>query len=209
MNAYDENYLDDAMKNMGEAFDYAVNACGNSPDEFVQLFISTGVARYFGNGNPKYISGKSGTELVMDIMILADKHNEFPDALIEYDFSPEYWSGWVLAYYQWYTGKSFKEILSCVSMNDILKLYPTLHEASEDKFVDTLNSIIERRKSTTKLQNQRKIYGYSQKELSEKSGINLRTLQQYETGAKDIKKAAIETVSALAKTLGCSIEDIV
>lgn len=27
MNAYDEKYLDDAMKNLGEAFDYAVNSC--------------------------------------------------------------------------------------------------------------------------------------------------------------------------------------
>lgn len=41
-------------------------------------------------------------------------------------------------------------------MEDILKLYPTLHEASEEKFVDTLNSIILRQKLPTKLQEQRK-----------------------------------------------------
>ena len=26
------------------------------------------------------------------------------------DKSPEYWSGWALAYYQWYTGKTFSKI---------------------------------------------------------------------------------------------------
>lgn len=51
--------------------------------------------------------------------------------------------GWALAYYQWYTGRSFKSIDRHVSVNEVLKLYPTLHEASEDKFVDTINVIIE------------------------------------------------------------------
>ena len=30
MHAYDEQYLDDAMRNLGEATDYAVNACNMS-----------------------------------------------------------------------------------------------------------------------------------------------------------------------------------
>ena len=54
----------------------------------------------------------------------------------------------------------------------------------------------------TKLQELRKNIGYSQRELAEKSGVNLRTLQQYELKAKDINKAAT-TLLALSKTLGC------
>lgn len=91
---------------------------------------------------------------------------------------------------------------------DILKLYPTLHEASEDKFVDTIESIIMRKESPTKLQQQRKKYGYSQRELAEKAGVNIRTLQQYELGTKDISKASAGAVLSLANALGCSIEDI-
>ena len=34
MHAYDEQYLDDAMRNLGEAADYAVNACGISLQKF-------------------------------------------------------------------------------------------------------------------------------------------------------------------------------
>lgn len=93
-------------------------------------------------------------------------------------------------------------------MQEIDKMYGTMHEASEEKFVDTVNEMIARKKTTTALQRRRKNYGYSQRELAEKSGVNLRTLQQYELGAKDIGKASVSTVIALAKVLGCKVEDI-
>ena len=93
-------------------------------------------------------------------------------------------------------------------MREIQKLYPTLHEASEKKFADTVNRMIRRKNPTTRLQAQRKICGYSQRVLAKKSGVNLRTLQQYELGAKDINKAAGGSLLALAKTLGCRVEDI-
>ena len=93
-------------------------------------------------------------------------------------------------------------------MKGILKLYPTLHEASEEKFVDTVNAMIGREQRSTKLQARRKQCGYSQRELAEKSGVNLRTLQQYELATKDINKAAAHIIIALAKALDCKVEDL-
>jgi len=49
----------------------------------------------------------------------------------------------------------------------------------------------------------------TQKELAEKSGVSLRMIQHYEQGVKDIKKAAAETVSRLAESLGCGADDII
>ena len=207
--AYDEKYLDDAMRNLGEAFDYAANPCKIEPDDFIELFIASGYAERFEKGNPKVISGLSGTELVMEVTAKAGLSIDFPEAQIEYDYSPEYWCGWILAYYQWKTGKSFRDIHSSISMKEIYKLYSTLHEASEEKFVDTVNAIISNQKKPTKLQQQRKHCGYSQRELAEKSGINLRTLQQYELGAKELRKASVQTVMALATVLGCKPEDLI
>ena len=46
------------------------------------------------------------------------------------------------------------------------------------------------------------------RKLAEKVGVNLRTLQQYEIRAKDINKAAGATLLALAKVLGCRVEDL-
>lgn len=206
--AYAEQYLSDAMQNLGEAFDYAVNACKVEMTEFMELFIASGYAEAFGNGAPKFVSGLSGTELVMSMLEKTGIRQTFPDPINGLDRSPEYWCGWILAYYQWHTGRTFKNIAEYLSMAELLKLYPTLHEAAEDKFVDTVNAIISRKCVSTRLQLQRKKCGYSQRVLAEKSGIKLRTIQQYEMRAKEINKAAVSTLIALAATLGCRIEDL-
>lgn len=208
MHAYDEQYLNDAMKNLGEAFDYAANDCNIRLDEFADMFVAGGIAEQFGSGVPKYVSGLSGTELVWEVLERSGLKRELPEAGIAYDFSPEYWCGWVMAYYQWYTGRSFKNILQHISMTEILKLYPTLHEAAEEKFVDTVNHMIQRSNPATKLQMLRKSIGYSQKTLAEKSGVTLRMIQQYEQRAKDINKATGINLIALARTLGCQVEDL-
>lgn len=206
--AYAEEYLNDAMDNLGEAFDYAVNACALDIDAFMDLFIASGYSDSFGKGNPKYVSGLSGTELVMEIVGKSGKQMAFPEPQTEYDCSPEYWCGWILAYYQWATGRTFKDIHDNISMLEIQKLYSTLHEAAEEKFVDTVNTIILRKNAPAKLQQQRKRCGYSQRKLAERSGVNLRTLQQYELKAKDINKASAQTLLALTNVLGCRVEDL-
>ncbi len=208
IHAYDNQYLDDAMQCLGEAMDYAANSCQMDMDSFLELFIGTGYAEQFAAGVPKLVSGISGTELVMDVLTKSGITYDYPQAQIDYDYSPQYWSGWIMAYYQWYTGRNFKEIKKHITMQEIEKLYPTLHEASEAKFVDTLNRIIKKKNPPTRLQAQRKIIGYSQRELAEKVGVNLRTLQQYEIRAKDINKAAGATLLALSKVLGCRVEDL-
>lgn len=206
--AYAEEYLNDAMNNLGEAFDYAVNACHIEMQTFMDLFVTSGFADAFGSGSPKIVAGMTGTELVMEILTKVGLERDFPAPQERYDFNAEYWCGWILAYYQWKTNRSFKDINELVSMQEILKLYPTLHEASEEKFVDTLNSIIKRKMTTTRLQARRKQCGLSQKKLSDESGVNLRTLQQYEVGAKDINKASVTNLLALAKVLSCDVEDL-
>lgn len=76
------SYLDDAMKNLGKTFDYAVNCCERTADEFARLFVATGIAVFFGKRNSKYISDKSGTDLVMDIIYATGEHFIFPEAQI-------------------------------------------------------------------------------------------------------------------------------
>lgn len=208
IHAYNEHYLDDAMKNLGEAFDYAANNCNLELEEFMKMFIAGGVAEQFGSGVPKFVSGMSGTELVLEVVGRAGKDSGCSEVKIEYECSPEYWSGWILAYYQWFTGRSFKNIAQYISMKEVLKLYPVLHEASEDKFVDTVNKIICRKNPPTQLQVLRKAVGYSQKTLAEKSRVALRMIQQYEQRAKDINKAGGANLLALAQTLGCKVEDL-
>lgn len=59
-----------------------------------------------------------------------------------------------------------------------------------------------------RLQRWRKFRQLSQSQLSELSGVSLRTLQDYEQGRKDINKVAGITLYNLAKALECNIEDL-
>lgn len=51
--------------------------------------------------------------------------------------------------------------------------------------------------------------GMTQKELAEKSDVNIRMIQDYEQGAKNINHGWTETVLKLADALGCDIRDII
>ncbi len=206
--AYNEIYLDDAMKNLGEAVDFAVNSCNLSIEEFFNLFIATGMANHFGKGSPKVISGLSGTELMYEIVDKSGMSITLEPARREYEYSSSYWCGWIIAYYQWKTGKSFKEIFGNMTADELERLYTVFHEASEERVADAIDAIIRKNSVGSKLQKLRKNCNYSQRELAEKAGINLRTLQQYEIKAKDINKASSGSLLALARVLGCEIEDL-
>lgn len=58
------------------------------------------------------------------------------------------------------------------------------------------------------LKDTRKIKGMTQKTLAEKSGVNLRTLQDYEQGHKDINKAEAMTVYKLSEALECNVWEL-
>ena len=60
-----------------------------------------------------------------------------------------------------------------------------------------------------KIKERRKKLKISQENLAQKSGVSLRTIQQYETHARDISKASGQTLMMLARALECSVEDIV
>ena len=58
IHAYSIEYLDDAMRNMGEALDYAVNGCHMAADAFMELFFVSDLAAQFETGVPKVVYGK-------------------------------------------------------------------------------------------------------------------------------------------------------
>ena len=79
--AYSELYLEDAMNNLGEAFDYAANACNMDKDLFMSFFINTDMSYSFERGNPMVIAGMSGTELVQKTLAKCRYRTDFPDPL--------------------------------------------------------------------------------------------------------------------------------
>ena len=211
MIAYNELYLDDAMHNLADMLDYAICDLNYEPDEFFSWFINSGIASKFEKGNPKYITGMSGVELCE--AVLKETNIAPPDTpATNPDFKgKEYWAGWVLAYYQWYSGRRFEDIVSNgLTISKIMSMY-ILHEADESKFVEEAEKIINRNKANekAKLHKIRKARGFTQKELSDASGVSLRMIQLYEQKQNDISKAQVNVVVSLAKALGCEVEDLI
>lgn len=50
--------------------------------------------------------------------------------------------------------------------------------------------------------------GLSQTKLAEESGVNIRMIQHYEQGVKDLNRAQAITVHRLAQALECKVEDL-
>ena len=208
--AYSESYLDDAMQNMGDMLDYALVDCGYAPDEFFSWFITSGIAKKFENGNPKYITGMSGVELAREVVFLTTGNYPTKERTIKDFASREYWAGWILAYYQWYSSLKFSDMTeNGLSLSEVLSLY-ILHEADQSKFVDTANEIISRHKldKPSNLTTIRKARGFTQGQLAEQSGVALRMIQLYEQRQNDINKAQAGTLLSLAKALGCEMQDL-
>lgn len=208
--AYKESYLNKAQKTLAAMMDFAVFDLKYEPDEFFMLFLQSGLVGEFGRGNPKYIAGKSGAELAREVVFITTGQSVEIVPTPRFDRSPIYWAGWVLAYYQWYSGHSFEEIHKVLPFTELLRMYPTLHEADISKFVSIANEVLTESKeqSETNLSRLRRARGLSQKELSEASGVALRMIQLYEQKQNDINKAQAASLHNLAQVLGCKIEDL-
>lgn len=205
--AYDEIYLDDAMETLGGAVEYATLLCKVDGQEFMDLFIAGDIASEFGRGNIKYISGMSGIELARLILEKCGKKTADVTEIPYVDYPCEYWIGWILAYYQWYTGKSFATICRRLSYQSMSDMYGVLHEADPSKAVSIFDSIMEN-DSETNLSRLRKNCGLSQSQLAKEANISVRSIQLYEQRQTDINKAQHNHLKSLSKVLGCTIEDM-
>lgn len=208
MYAYYEDYVMSAQRILGDMLDYAVNTCEIEADDFFQMFLTSGLAEQFENGNPAYVAGITGCELFKKVIRKSGLTvPDIPDEMYM-DKSPEYWAGWALAYYQWYTGKMFRRIHKAVSIEEVLFMYPTLHEADIMKFVTIMEEKYRKFYLETNLKRIRKNAGLSQNELACLSGLPVRQIQLFEQRQRDINKTQALNLWKLGKVLGCRSEDL-
>ena len=207
--AYDEMYLPQARETMGAMLDYAVWDCKVDIDRFFDLFLVSGLADRFGRGDPTVVAGKSGPEIVWDVFAATGFSDERPKPRYNMNRSREYWTGWILAHYQWHTAMSFGEIVRYIPPSRVMTLYSPYHERDPRAFIERADEIYLDAKPEANLKMRREARRMSQSELAAASGVPLRTLQQYEQRQKDIRKANVNYAISLARVLGCRVEDIV
>ena len=209
IHAYDKIYLDKARTALGRMLDFAVYDLKYDIEDFFALFITSGIAARFEKGDFGVIVGMSGVELAYKVLELTKGEETRIKPQYSADRSEEYWAGWALAYYQWDTALSFEEIVRAVPMKRIVEMYSPYHEMDIRQFCDKMNELYRTAQPETNLKALRQRSGLSQRELSEQSGVPLRTIQQYEQRQKSINKAQAEYLLMLARTLCCDIEDLI
>lgn len=195
------------MVHLADMFDIGVNFYGIPADLFYARFLTSGVAHQIEIGNPNYLCGHSGHELA-EIVVDQSGGGLFPQVEDSFSIekSPEYWAGWVLAQYQWTSGRSFSEISrNGLPFSKIVTMYHPLHEADPRKFCEIAESIVlEHSRKSNPIKEARLLMGISQRELSALSGVSLRMIRAYEQKKQDLSKAEYGSVVRLSRVLKIS-----
>lgn len=208
IHAYNEIYLSCAQTALGGMLDYLVNDLAYPIDTAWQLFLSSSVCGQFERGDCSVIVGRSGYELAY--MILEESGTTRPAIAPSqpFDRSVAYWTGWAIAWYQWETGMSFREITHAIPIQEVQGLYTPYHEMDIRQFVDRMNELYIAATPNTQLKTRRLAADLSQSELARRADVPVRTIQQYEQCQKDINKAQAMTLLQLSRALYCDVEDL-
>ena len=198
--AYNDLYLFDVQRNLADFFDIAIYQCHMDPMDAAKAFLSSKTPSHIEARDPTYLTGKTGLEMLIEAV-----GHEVDYRFISEDRSDAYWAGHVLAYCQWYLDIPFATLLDVLPFAELMALYNPYHEAPEGKVVEYVKARLGKERPLQRIRKQR---GLSQRELALLSGVKLRSIQCYEQGDIDIRSAQAGTLLSLAKTLGCTIEDL-
>lgn len=207
MYAYSELYLYHAQTNLAVMLEYGIHEAGFPLDGMHHMFLVSGIADAFGHGFSRYLAGMSGIELAHEVFERCGMREELRE-MRRYQRTPEYWTGWALAFYQWHKAVPFAAINEYIPIDEIRDMYHPYHEMDLTRFAEEVDRRISARKGQTHLARLRNACGFSQHDLSEISGVPVRTIQQYEQRVKDINKAGGGTLCAFAQALYCRVEDL-
>ena len=208
IHAYHEMYLNKSQAALGDAFDYAINECNIPGEDFIKLFTVSSLSKRIQNGEPAVLAGKSGIDIAVDVVLETTGRQIYSEPQMRFERLREYWIGWAVCYYQWFSARSFGDIFTVLSFDDLQNMYYTLHEADITKFIEIADDRIRKHFKETNLKRIRTYYGCTQTELAENSGVSLRSIQMYEQRNKDINKAGAESLYRISKVLGCTMEDL-
>ena len=116
IHAYDEYYLDLTQNILGSMLELSFHFEKINSSDFINLFLNSYLCKAIEEGDPVVITSKSPNELLGILL------NKDPLEVVQNEFaSPEYWAGHVLAYVQWYTNRTFKEILDAFSIDELIE----------------------------------------------------------------------------------------
>ena len=208
IHAYSEMYVEDAQRVLGDAVEFSLNTLHMEPERFSMLFTVSDVSGQMENGNPAYVSGMTGPELAEQILLDCGLPAYAEEPVLHMDKSPEFWSGWALAYYQWESARPYAEILQTVPLQQILNMYAVYHEMDISRFSQDMEKALQEKQQKSRLAAYRRALGFSQAELSRRAEVPLRQIQLFEQRRRDINRTQSSCLMRLGKALHCRMEDL-
>lgn len=208
LHAYDEIYVAKAQTALAQMLRYAVEDMHYTLNEFWDMFLISCIADLFGKGDYRFIVGKSGVETAQEVVWRLTGEWPQTEPVFHLDKSATYWTGWILAWYQWYSGQSYRRISEFLTAEKVRDMYSPYHEMDPLHFAEEADRIRRQKERTTRLRMYRERLGISQSELARQSGVSVRMIQNYEQRQKDLRKAQTITTWMLARALRCTVEDL-
>ena len=120
IHAYDEEYFESARRIMGDLFDFAMVTAGVSPETLQKMMITSSSIRQFEKGNPAYVAGMTGCELFIKMVEESGLSIKIPAEEMYLDKSPEYWSGWAIAFISGTVEKPLRGYLNILTSKSCL-----------------------------------------------------------------------------------------
>ncbi len=204
--SYQKSRLSEVQYILGDYFNIAVNNYNLTLEKALKKLLVSKYSKLIEKGNSSIVFGKTGYELFYDVMI-STSDQEFHKKNINIKLNTkEFWIGWILAYFQWSTSKSFDSINDRLPIENIAKLYNPYHEMDERSFViDINNKYFE---ENTNLNLIRKRNQLTQAELAKRATVSIRTIQMLEQRQNDINKSKAINLFNISKVLHCTMEDL-
>ena len=173
LHSYDEIYTAKAQTSLAQMLRYAEEDMHIELNEFWDMFLISGVADLFGKGDFRFLVGMSGVEAAWEVVWRLT--GEWPQVKPTFGLekSPTYWTGWILAWYQWYSGQSFRRISEFLTPEQVRDMYSPYHEMDPVQFADAADAVRRRKEMSTRLRMYRERLGLSQSELARESGVSV------------------------------------
>lgn len=229
IHAYDDILKETACDTLGRMLDFASYSLHIDVTDMLALFATSGYSALFERGDIRTVAGMSGIELACKVLDSCGYSYEKTPARHAQGLSAEYLLGSCIADIQHSLSLPFAEILKDFSCQDFLANQAAsrteylsslpltisseerntgLLEFGKSYAAEAAGSYVNSRLDASNSENPGELLkkarirnGLSQSALAKAANIPLRTLQQYEQGQKDIRRARAGYVVSLAAVL--------
>lgn len=202
--------LPHTIRTLGKAFEFAEKCLPDGAAGFWRRFVGSTAAASCTGPDAHPALGASAIVLVLDVnegasidtLLMNEKR------LSKQDVGRLKWEAELACRYQWETGLPFPAVYRALTEERLRELHADYAELLPGEVVQKISVQETQEDNATKLARMRRERGLSQMGLAEASGVSLRSIQQYEQRKKDISHAQARSVLALAKALGCTMEEL-